>query len=279
MPAQPSEHRLYRLALRSRSKGYSRLGRVPDRLLSAPIAHRGLHDAANGVEENSRAAFQAAIDHGFGIELDLQLSSDGEAMVFHDYSLRRLTGEFGPIQMQSADSLRQLDLLVGGEKLPDLAEILELVDGRAPLLIELKDQDGACGPNVGRLEKRVAELLSDYSGDAVVMSFNPHSMYEMCKLAPDVIRGMATCDFRSEFWPMLPRKRAAELAAVPDFEAAQCTFVSHEWHSLDDPRIIELKAAGAPVFCWTITNEEQEIKARRIADNVTFEGYIPSKPK
>ena len=217
----------------------------------------------------------AAIAGGFGIELDLQLSADGEAMVFHDYSLSRLTAESGPIQLRDAAQLRQTKLMNSQETIPDLAEVLELVDGCAPLLIELKDQDGACGPNVGRLEQRVAELLANYTGDAVVMSFNPHSVYEMEKLAPNLPRGLATCDFSPKFWPMLPPNRIAELVGIPDFDGANCSFISHEWHQLADRRVAEFKAKGVPVLCWTITDTDQENKARRVADNITFEGYIP----
>jgi len=251
------------------------LPKLPVSFLSSPIAHRGLHDVDKGIQENSRAAFMAAIAGGFGIELDLQLSADGEAMAFHDYSLSRLTIESGPIQLRAAAELKQIKLKNGDETIPDLAEILQMVDGRAPLLIELKDQDGACGPNVGRLEQRVAELLANYSADAVVMSFNPHSIYEMAKLAPDLPRGLATCDFSPEFWPMLPQNRIADLAAIPDFDGAECSFISHEWHRLEDGRVAELKSRGVPVLCWTVTDSDQENKARQVADNITFEGYIP----
>jgi len=138
------------------------LPNLPPSFLGEPITHRGLHDVLRGVQENSRPSFEEAIKRGYGIELDLQLSSDGEAMVFHDYVLDRLTDETGPIQMRTAKELRQVKLTVGNDPIMDLPTLLDLVQGKVPLLIELKDQDGACGPNIGRLEPRVAELLSKY---------------------------------------------------------------------------------------------------------------------
>ncbi len=236
-----------------------------------------MHDVPNGVQENSRPSFERAIKGGYGIELDLQMSSDGEAMVFHDYALDRLTNESGPIQMRTAAELRELKLKVGNDPIMDLAELLQLVNGQVPLLIELKDQDGGIGPNVGRLERRVAELLANYKGDAVFMSFNPHSMAVMSQIAPDVPRGLTTCDFNAEFWPMLPRKRAGELAEIPDFDRIGACFISHDYRLLDAAPVAALRARGVPIICWTVRSAEQEIKARRLADNITFEGYIPAK--
>jgi len=251
------------------------LTKLPDSLLASPIVHRGMHDVDNGVQENSRESFLRAIKGGYGIELDLQLSSDGEAMVFHDYHLGKLTTENGPLQMRTAEELQQVPLKVGGETIPNLSEILRLVDGQVPLLIELKDQDGVLGPNVGRLEKRVAEVLANYHGDAVVMSFNPHSMIEMAKIAPSLPRGLTTCDFNAEHWQLIPRHRAAYLSDIPDFKEAQACFISHDYRLLDAAPVKALKASGVPVLSWTIRSAEQEKIARRGADNITFEGYTP----
>jgi len=236
-----------------------------------------MHDVPNGVQENSRPSFERAIKHGFGIELDLQMSSDGEAMVFHDYALDRLTHASGPIQMRTAAELREMKLKVGNDSILDLHEALQLVNGQVPLLIELKDQDGGIGPNVGRLENRAAELLANYKGDAVVMSFNPHSMAVMSEIAPGIPRGLTTCDFNAEFWPMLPRKRASELAKIQDFDRVGACFISHDHRLLDAAPVQTLKARGVPLLCWTVRSPEQEIKARLLADNITFEGYIPEK--
>lgn len=236
-----------------------------------------MHDVENGVQENTRPSFERAIKHGFGIELDLQMSSDGEAMVFHDYALDHLTHASGPIQMRTAAELRQVKHKVGSDPIMDLSQLLELVNGQVPLLIEVKDQDGGIGPNVGRLEQRTAELLENYKGDAVFMSFNPHSMAVMSEIAPDVPRGLTTCDFNAEFWPMLNRDRAKELAQIPDFDRVGASFISHDHRLLNAEPVKALKARGIPLLCWTVRSPEQEIKARQLADNITFEGYIPAK--
>lgn len=249
--------------------------KLPDSFLARPIAHRGLHDLKNGVQENSRASFIAAIKGGYGIELDLQMSADGEAMVFHDYHLGELTGKNGALQMRTAEELRQIPLNVGDETIPDLSEILHLVNGQAPMLIELKDQDGALGPNIGKLEARVAEILSHYKGDAVVMSFNPYSMLAMAKLAPNLPRGITTCDYNAEHWQWTPRKRAEELREIPDFDRTGACFISHNYTQLNAAPVQALKARDVPILSWTICNSEQETIARNGADNITFEGYRP----
>ncbi len=240
--------------------------------LTNPLAHRGLHGGK--ITENSRAAMLAAIDAGYGIELDLHMSRDGEAMVFHDYDLNRLTGISGPIRQKTAAELQNI-CLENGEPIPTLGEILTLINGRAPLLIELKDQDGALGPDVGILEKRTAELVNNYAGPVAVMCFNPHSVYALKKYAPNVTRGLVTARFSKENWLMVPQKRLDELAKVPDFSAAGCSFISHQFISLNTPRVAEIKAQNVPILCWTIHNAADGIASRAIADNITFEGYRP----
>jgi len=197
--------------------------------------------------------------------------------VFHDYILERVTHESGPIRMRTAAELRQINLKVSNDPIMDLSELLDLVNGKAPLLIELKDQDGALGPNIGLLERRVAEILANYKGEVAVMSFNPHSIALLSQIAPDIPRGLTTSDIKAESWPMLPRKRADELVEIPDFDRTGACFISHDHRALDAAPVIALKARGIPILCWTVRSPEEEIKARRLADNITFEGYIPAK--
>lgn len=250
----------------------SRSPELPAAFLSRPIAHRGLHDRAGGVVENSRAAAEAAIAAGYGIELDVGMSADGEAMVFHDEEMLRLTGAPGLISDYDAAALGGIALLGAAETVPTLAEFLALVAGRAPLLIEVKDQDGALGPGVGRLEARVAELLAGYDGPAALMSFNPHSVAALATLAPDRPRGLTTCSFEDADWS-LPDYRRAELAALADAERTGSAFISHDHHDLANPAVARLKAEGLPVLTWTIRSPAEEAAARRVADNITFEGY------
>lgn len=251
---------------------------LPPLFKRLPFAHRGLHDLANGRPENSLAAFQAAIDGGYGIELDLQLSSDTQAMVFHDYDLGRLTAEIGAVQQCSAADLGRIALTGGAEGIPTLQAVLNLVAGRVPLLIEIKDQDGAMGANVGRLEQATAAVLKDYTGPAAVMSFNPHSVSKLAAFAPDIPRGITTSAYLPEDWELLPCGTCDRLRDIPDYDHTGSSFISHEAEDLLRPRVADLKARGAAILCWTIRSPEQEAEARKVAHNITFEGYAAKIP-
>lgn len=252
--------------------------RLDPEFLRAPLAHRALHDVADGRPENSRAAISAAMAHGYGIEIDLQLSRDGAAMVFHDYDLRRLTGQSGPVQQREAAELGGVALLGGDEGIPTLPEVLELVGGRVPLLIELKDQHGQMGQTDGRLEAATAVALKGYAGPVAVMSFNPEMIVTMRDLAPDVARGIVTCDYDPGDWTLLRAELRARLREIPDYDRAGAAFLSHQAQDLDRPRVAALQDAGADVLCWTIRSPEEEAEARRVAQNITFEGYLPTIP-
>ncbi len=244
---------------------------LPPSLLARPIAHRALHGP--GTPENSRAAIRAAVAAGYGIEIDLQQSADGEAMVFHDYGLGRLTGHNGPLRLRSAAELGDLQLIGGDDGIPTLREVLDIVDGAVPLLIELKDQDGAMGPNVGVLEAATVAALQGYQGDVALMSFNPHSVKELARLAPDIPRGLTTSDFTLKDWPILPAKVRRHLRTIPDIDRCGASFISHDVTSLDMPRVAAVKAGGFPILCYTVRSAAAEANARKIADNITFEGY------
>ncbi len=254
--------------------------KLPNDFKRIPFAHRGLHDLDDARPENSRASIRAAIAAGYGIEMDLQLSRDGRAMVFHDYDLRRLTAEQGPIQQRDAAELGGIQLTGGDEGIPTFAEILHLVDGRAPLLVELKDQHGQMGPTDGRLERAVADDLQGYQGPVALMSFNPNSVILLAEFAPNIPRGIVSGAYEhgNKNWhPLRPEVRD-QLRNIPDFEAAGCSFISHEASDLDRPRVAELKDRGAVILCWTVRSSEQEHAARQVADNITFEGYLAEIP-
>jgi glycerophosphoryl diester phosphodiesterase len=229
------------------------------------------------VVENSRAAVEAAADAGYGIEIDIQRAADGEAMVFHDASLDRLTGEAGPLAGRTAAELSRIALRRGGETIPTLAEVLEIVAGRAALLIEVKDQDGGLGPDVGPLERRLGEVLAGYPGPVAVMSFNPHSVAAFAGAAPGVARGLVGCGFGAQHWNLAPECRAA-LARLADFDRIGAAFVSHDHRDLDNPAVARIRARGLPVLTWTIRSEAEEAAARRVAHNITFERYRPVLP-
>ncbi len=245
---------------------------LPRSFAQTPFAHRALHDVTQGRPENSRAAIRAAIEAGYGIEIDVQLSRDGAAMVFHDYTLERLTNGTGALIAHDAQALGAAILSGSTEGIPDLAEVLKIVAGRVPLLIELKDQDGMMGPDIGPLERATAQALVGYRGEVAVMSFNPHSVAAMKELCGDIPRGLTTSAFDPDGWG-LPEAVCENLRDIPDYVRVGASFISHEVADLDRERVAELKAAGAVIGCWTVKSATQEAQARRIADTITFEGY------
>jgi glycerophosphoryl diester phosphodiesterase len=251
---------------------------LPDSFLRLPITHRALHDRKLGRIENSPAAIKAAVEAGYGIEIDVQLSRDGVAMVFHDEELDRLTDETGPVNARAAAELGQIRLSGSTDTIPTLPEVLALIGGRVPLLIEVKDQTLGMGPTDGRLEAATAKALAGYKGDVAVMSFNPHSVARMASLAPHLPRGITTSAYNPDDWAPLPREVCDRLREIPDYDATGSSFISHEGRDLARPRVADLKAQGAKVLCWTIRSAADEALARRIADNVTFEGYLSPLP-
>lgn len=246
---------------------------LPSAFLATPLAHRGLHDRKAGIIENSRSAIAAAVAAGYGVEIDLQLSSDGEAMVFHDDVLDRLTAETGRIGRFSAAALGQIQLTDGGEGVPTLQDVLEIVGGRAPLLVEIKDQSGCLDKVDGRLERRAAHLLATYRGPVALMSFNPCSVAVCADAAPDIPRGRVTERFKSDGWDNLTPDRAAALNRFDDLEKLGACFISHDHKDLANPKIAAAKAAGRHILCWTTRSPTEDAAARRVAENVTFENY------
>lgn len=241
--------------------------------LRLPIAHRALHNRRAGRPENSPAAIRAAIDAGYAIEIDLQLSRDGQAMVFHDERLERLTTETGLLSDRDAAELAEIALRDGSDKIPTLAQVLRLVGGRVPLLIEIKDQTGAMAETDGRLEVATAADLARYRGPVAVMSFNPHAISRMARLAPEIPRGLTTSGYVVKEWEPVPAARCDALRDIPDFDRTGSCFISHEANDLTRPRVAELKAKGAAILCWTIRSPTEEAQARKVAQNVTFENY------
>lgn len=252
--------------------------RLAPEFLKTPLAHRALHDVSNGRPENSRAAIKAAIAAGYGIEIDLQLSRDDQPMVFHDYGLDRLAEAKGAIRQKTAEELASIGLIGGQETIPGLPEILDLVGGRVPLLIELKDQDGQMGTNIGTLEAATVAALNAYVGPIAVMSFNPHSVARLAEICPQIPRGIVTSSYLYDRWSTLPKSVCDHLRDIPDFDRSGASFISHEVDDLTRPRVAELKALGADILCWTVTSPKIEAEARKVAANITFEQYLAEIP-
>src|SRR3954470_9076891 len=191
---------------RSRSKASSRSPervdrmRAPDWLTARPVAHRGLHDRARGIIENMPGAASAAISGNFAIECDIQLTADGEAMVHHDDALGRLTEGSGALLEKSAAELRAVKFKDSSERMMSLGDLCALVNGRVPLLIEVKSHfDGD-----RKLVTRMAEVLRGYSGPAAVMSFDPDQVLAMREIIPERPRGIiAQRSYDDGYWTKL----------------------------------------------------------------------------
>ena len=226
-------------------------------LVARPFAHRGLHGP--GVPENSRAAFEAAIAAGHGIELDVRASGDGEAMVFHDESLERLARRQGRLADFAAAELGRIRLEGSDETIPSLAEILKLVGGRAPLLIELK----APGRRVAALSGAVARALRGYEGPVAMMSFNPEAVRWFAGRAPGHLRGLVVTE-AGKGWRGPIERRWAAWRARPDF-------LAYDIRDLPSRFAAAARAKGLPVLTWTCRGAADREKAARHADQIIYE--------
>lgn len=250
--------------------------RLPRDLLSVPISHRGYHNRRKGLPENSLGAATAAMEAGYGIELDLQLSADGVAMVFHDAQLDRLTNEVGLVREKTAAELGKILLRESLEHIPTLSEYLDLVNGRAPLLIEMKDQTGVWGLGATDLEEATIKCLDAYKGTVAVMSFNPHCVAAFGTLAPNIPRGLVTEDFLAGDTAGVSQETLRDLTHMTDLAKVGASFISHDHSNLHAAPVADARAKGMDVLCWTVRSKAQEAAARHYAQNVTFEGY-PAK--
>ena len=251
------------------------MARIPlhSAFLTTPLAHRGLHDHSQGVIENSLSAFRAAIAAGYGIELDVQRSADDVPTVFHDDDLDRLTNATGAFRDCKVAELRRMHLRGSADIIPTLEEVLTLVAGRVPLLIEIKENWNTMKDTDGILEQAIAAALAGYTGPVAVMAFNPHCIAHMARFAPDVPRGLTTESYDPALNAPIPAEVCDRLRGIPDYDRTGSSFISHQVSDLGRPRVADLKRQGAAILCWTVRSPQAEVNARQIADNITFEGY------
>ena len=227
-------------------------------LAARPVAHRGLH--GNGRIENSRAAFAAAIAAGYGIELDVQASRDGEAVVFHDYALDRLTAEAGEVAARALAELRAIPLAATDEAIASLPEILALIGGRVPLLIEVKTPER----HVGRLCRAVARALVDYAGPVGVMSFNPEVGRWFARHAPHTLRGLVVSEQGKRGLRGRIERKLGLIRAKADFLACDI-------RDLPSAFAATCRARGMPVLTWTVRSEADRARAAAHADQIIHE--------
>jgi glycerophosphoryl diester phosphodiesterase len=226
-------------------------------LIAKPFAHRGLH--GKGRVENSRAAFEAAIAAGHGIELDVQASADGEAIVIHDYELERLTEGFGTVRTLGAAELGRIRLKGSDETIPNLVEVLALVGGRAPLLIEVKSP----GRRVAALSRAVIRALAGYEGPVAVMSFNPGIGRRLALLAPRLLRGLVITE-QGKRWRRLWERPLSLWRAKPDF-------LAYDIRDLPSRFAAARRAKGMPVLTWTVRTPQDRARAAEHADQIIYE--------
>ena len=227
------------------------------RLIARPFAHRGLH--GSGRIENSRAAFAAAIAAAHGIELDVQASADGEAMVFHDSTLERLAEAEGAIGGFTAEALTRIRLGGTEETIPTLKGVLALIGGKAPLLIEVK----APGRRVGTLSRAVNDALRDYIGPVAVMSFNPGVGRRFSFHAPKVLRGLVVTEAGKPTRGRV-RRRLALWWAKPDF-------LAYDIRDLPSRFAEAQRKLGMPVLTWTCRSDDHRAVAAKHADQIIYE--------
>ena len=247
--------------------------RAPDWLTARPVAHRGLHDAARGVIENMPGAVQAAVAGNFSIEVDIQLTADGEAMVHHDDALGRLTEGSGALLGKSAAELRAVKFKNTAERMMSLDDLLTLVAGRAPLVIEVKSHfDGD-----RKLVKRMADVLASYSGPVVGMSFDPDQVLALREFAPNLPRGIvAQRNYDDDYWKKLTREQRDSMLYLRHAFRTEPHFVAFWVNQLPAPAPwIARNIFGCPLLAWTVRTPEQREWAARYADQMIFEGFVP----
>jgi glycerophosphoryl diester phosphodiesterase len=240
-------------------------------LTARPIAHRGLHDAAHGVIENTAPAFTAAIAGSYGIETDVQISADGEAMVHHDDALGRLTHGAGALRDMSAADLKRVPFRADAGRMMTLGELTDLVGGRVPLVIELKSRfDGDL-----RLGERTAAVLAGYRGPAAVMSFDPAPVTALRSLAPRLVRGVvAERHYEPPEWAFLNAAQRLALPLLLHGPQSRPDFIAYRVDDLATlPPRLARSVFSLPLLTWTVRTDAQRAMAARFADQVIFEGF------
>jgi glycerophosphoryl diester phosphodiesterase len=241
--------------------------------LKRPIAHRGLHDEAKGIVENSASAVRAAMGAGFAVEVDLQCAAGHMPVVFHDATLDRLTAETGLVAARDAEALSNIALRNSPDKILSLPALLALVNGHVPLVLEVK----STWTRDGKFEANIAKLLAPYPGPVAVMSFDPHSVAAFRELAPNLPRGLVADRFDDkQHWSHLSFWRRLAMRNLLTSAIARPNFIAYDIGAL--PAIAPLAAKvvfGLPLITWTVRTKEERERALRYADAMIFEGIRP----
>jgi glycerophosphoryl diester phosphodiesterase len=241
--------------------------------LKRPIAHRGLHDAAKGIIENSASAVAAAMGKGYAIEVDLQCAANKVPIVFHDETLDRLSAETGPVSALSAEALCAIPLRGTSDRIQSLPALLDLVGGRVPLVLEVK----STWTREGKFEANIALLLASYPGPVAVMSFDPYSVAAFKEIEPSLPRGLISERFSDRrYWPNLTYAERFAMRNLLTSVIARPHFIAYDIKAL--PALAPLIAQhlfGLPLLTWTVRSKEERERALRYADAMIFEGITP----
>lgn len=252
-------------------------GRPKSRALGTKLfAHRGLFDSRAGVPENSMPAFRRAVDAGYGIELDVQMTKDRVPVVFHDFTLKRMCGVPGRVRDFTFEELQKLSLGESGEKIPKFSDVLALTDGKVPLIVEFKSNDtdmSLCAP--------IDAMLTKYRGDYCIESFNPLVLHWYRRHHNDVCRGQLSDGFLHDpeihgvfyrTWFLFALQfLLTNILAKPDFIAYNQKYSGNISRRLCR-NLFRIRSAA-----WTIRSEEQLTRARKSFDVCIFDSFIPAE--
>lgn len=247
-----------------------------DWIVARPVAHRGLHDPANGIAENSLAAARAAIENNYAIEVDIRPSADAAAMVFHDATLERMTGHGGRVEQNSAEALSRLRLGGSKETIATLDQLLELVAGRSGLFLEIKTDDLSDTKLGQEFLRHLSSRVHSYAGPVAVMSFDPQAVGAMARLAPQIPRGFVSRGYRE-------RADLAKHGAlgcwwrrnlIPVIET-RARFVAYDAQALPAPAPALARRAGFRLLSWTVRDEAEKRRIAASVDQIIFEGFRP----
>jgi glycerophosphoryl diester phosphodiesterase len=252
---------------------------APHWLMANPIAHRGLHDIGCGVVENTLGAAESAAARGMAIECDVQLSADGEAMVFHDAVLDRLTHASAPLFQKTTHEIQEAPLRAGAERIPTFVALLRRVAGRTPVICEIKSAfDGDM-----RLAERIAQIAAGYGGPLALKSFDPAIIAHFRNSAnppgppgdPCPLGIVAEANYDDHYWAALSAEQKISLTNFLHYPETRPDFLSYRVDDLPNATPFLLRTLGAtPVMAWTVKTQAQRRLAAQWADQIIFEGEL-----
>lgn len=246
---------------------------APQWLIERPIAHRGLHDRTQGIIENTVSAARAAIEHGYAIECDVQLSRDGQLLVFHDDHLDRLTTSTGDFHLYDAQTLTKFTLKATTDSIPHFETFLQCLSGKVPLICEIKSRFNGSIDAVNIL----AHHLQRYDGPVAIKSFDPSLVIALAHAIPDRPRGfIGESAYDDSEWNFLSPQQKQDFSTLARFDDMKLDFLSWYIKDLDHsvPQMMR-QHQGLPLMTWTVRTDADRNKANIFSDQIVFEGFRP----